>query len=213
MKKLVTISILLILSLGMFAQDEQYMKMMKETIAMIDTAKSIKLFQQAANQFERIGDAVQNQWLPFYYSAYCYVQISHLEKSDELKDMNVDKAEELNNKADKLSPDNSEIYVMKGFILQSRMNVEPMIRGFRYNNECLEMFETAKKLDSKNPRSYLWHGVNLFNTPSYWGGGKDRALPLLEKAIEKFASFHLQSPIHPDWGREYAKKMLIKCKE
>jgi len=35
----------------------------------------------------------------------------------------------------------------------------------------------------------------------------------LKKAIEKFASFHLQSPIHPDWGREYAEKMLIKCKE
>jgi len=212
MKKIVIISLLLIISLGMFAQDEQYMEMMKETIVMMDSAKSIKSLQQAANQFERIGNAMLNQWLPFYYSAYCYTQISYLEKSDQLKDMNVDKAEELNNKADTISPDNSEIYVMKGFILQAKMNIEPMARGFKYNKECLEMFEKAKKLDPENPRSYLWHGVNLYNTPAFWGGGKDRALLLLEIAIKKFDTYQLQSAIHPNWGKEYAEKILIKCK-
>lgn len=117
------------------------------------------------------------------------------------------------NKADKIFWNNSEIYVMKGFILQARMNIEPITRGFQYNKKCLEMFERAKKLDPENPRSYLWHGVNLYNTPIFMGGGKDRALPLLEKAIKKFETFHLQSTIHPDWSKEYAQMMLIKCKE
>ncbi len=213
MKKIVIVSLLLVLSLEIFAQDEQYMEMMKETIVMMDTAKSIKSLQQAANQFERVGNAMQNQWLPFYYSAYCYVQISHLEKSDQVKDMNADKAEELNIKADKISTDNSEIWVMKGFIMQAKMDIEPMTRGFKYNKECLEMFEKAKKLDPENPRSYLWQGVDLYNTPAFMGGGKDRALPLLETAIKKFQTYQLQSAIHPDWGKEYAEKILIKCKE
>ena len=212
MKKNIILCLLYISSMGMYAQDGQYMEMMKETIQMMDTAKSIKLLQQAANQFERIGNAMQDQWLPYYYSAYCYVQISHLEKSDRLKDLNVDKAEHLNNQADHLSRDNSEIYVMKGFILQARMNIEPMTRGIKYNNECLGMFEKAKKLDPENPRSYLWHGVNLYNTPTFMGGGKNKALPLLEKAIQKFETFQMPDPIHPCWGRDYAQMMLIKCR-
>ena len=209
----IIISILLnIISIGILPQDKLYIEKMKETIAIMDTAKSYKTLQLAANQFERIGGAMQNQWLPYYYSAYCYVQISQMVKSDEIKDLNVEKAEELNSIADKISPDNSEIYVMKGFILQAKMNVDPMTRGFKYNRECLEMFEQAKVLDPENPRSYLWHGVNLYNTPAFMGGGKEKALPLLEKAIEKFDTYHLKSDFHPDWGKEYAEKTLNKCK-
>jgi tetratricopeptide (TPR) repeat protein len=213
MKKIAIIILSLIISPEIFGQNEQYLAIMKETIAMMDTAKSTKSLLQAANQFERVGNTMQNQWLPFYYSAYCYVRISHLEKSDKIKDMNADKAEELNIKADKLSPDNTEIWVMKGFILQAKMNIDPMIRGLKYNKECLEMFEKAKKLDPENPRSYLWQGVDLYNTPAFMGGGKDKALPLLETAIKKFETYHLKSEIHPDWGKEYGEKILIKCKE
>jgi tetratricopeptide (TPR) repeat protein len=212
MNKIVVTILLHIICMGLFAQDKQYIETMKETIATMDTATSFKTLQQAANQFERIGDAMQNQWLPYYYSAYCYVQISYLVKPDQLKDLNIEKAEELNNSADKISPDNSEIYVMKGFILQAKMNIDPMTRGFKYNRECLGMFEKAKMLDPENPRSYLWHGVNLLNTPAFMGGGKEKALPLLEKAIEKFETIHLKSDIHPDWGKEYAEKTIIKCK-
>ena len=211
MKKILIFSLLIVVTIVLYGQNEKYVNIMKETIYMMDTAKTIKSLQQAANRFERIGNTMQNQWLPYYYCAYCYAQISHMKKSDKMKDRNVDKAEELNCNADKISPDNSEIYVMKGFILQSRMNIDPMVRGWLYNSKCLQMFEKAKKLDPENPRSYLWHGVNLYNTPSFFGGGKDKALPLLEKAIEKYKMSHLQSPIYPNWGKQYAEEMLIKC--
>ena len=111
-----------------------------------------------------------------------------------------------------MQPENSEIYVMKGFILQARMNIDPMIRGMKFNGKCLKMFEKAKEFNTDNPRSYLWHGVNLYNTPSFFGGGKDKALPLLEKAIEKYDSFKPLNSISPDWGKEYAEEMIIKCK-
>jgi tetratricopeptide (TPR) repeat protein len=215
MKILFIINILFLAAAGIRAQDNdvRYMEIMKKTIEMMDTTTSKKFLMQAANQFERIGNAIQNQWLPFYYCTYCYVQISHLEKSDKMKDLNVEKAEELISVADKLSANNSEIYVMKGFILQAKMNVDPMIRGPLYNKECLEMFEKARKIDPENPRSYLWEGVNLLNTPAFLGGGKNKALPLIEKAIEKYKTFKIQSDIHPNWGKEYAQMMLNKCKD
>jgi tetratricopeptide (TPR) repeat protein len=189
------------------------MEMMKASINMMDTAISIGELQHAANQFERIGSAKQQEWLPYYYSAYCCIQISHLVKSDEQKDLYVERAEELNSIADRISPNNSEIYVMKGFILQAKMNVDPMIRGLKYNKECLAMFEKAKSLDLDNPRSYLWHGVNLMNTPVFMGGGKEKARPLIKRALEHFNTSNLESPIHPDWGREYAERMWKECKE
>ncbi|MFH0841642.1 MAG: hypothetical protein V1903_03375 [Bacteroidota bacterium] len=193
-------------------QDEKYPELMKETIIMMDTATTVYHLQGAANQFERIGNAMQTQWLPFYYTAYCYVQISHKVKSDNMRDLNIEKAEELISRADQLSPENSEIWVMKGFILQAKMSVDPMTRGFKYNKTCLETFRKARELDSENPRSYLWEGVNLFNTPSFMGGGKEKALPLIEKSIEKFETFHLHDSISPDWGKQYALMILAKCK-
>jgi len=213
MKKIVTLCICLSLFIGLFSQDEQYIALMKESIDIMDKASNIYQLQQAANQFERIGEAMQNRWLPYYYSAYSYVQISHIETSDKRRDLYIDKAVELNDKAETYSSENSEIYVMKGFILQARMDVDPMVRGLKYNKKCLKMFEKAKELDPENPRSYLWHGVNLFNTPSFMGGGKDKARPLLENACEKFHNYHLPSPIDPNWGEKYAEEILNKCKE
>jgi tetratricopeptide (TPR) repeat protein len=211
MKRVLFTGVLIVFCMVSFAQGRQYNEVMLETIQLMNSATTVGSLQQAANQFEQIGNTMRTLWLPYYYSAYCYVQISHKVESDQLKDLNVDKAIELNNIADRLSPDNSEIYVMKGFILQARMNVDRWTRGFRYNSECLEMFERAKELDPENPRSYLWHGVNLFNTPSYMGGGKKRAKVLLETAMDKFNTFKLKSPVYPDWGREYAEKILAEC--
>jgi tetratricopeptide (TPR) repeat protein len=213
MKNIIVISFLFISAHLLSAQDIAYMDMMKASISMMDNALNISELQHSANQFERIGSAMQNKWLPYYYSAYCCIQISHLVKSDEQKDLFVVRAEELNRLADRILPNNSEIYVMKGFILQAKMNVDPMIRGLKYNKECLAMFEKAKKLDPDNPRSYLWHGVNLMNTPVFMGGGKVKARPLIEKALACYNTFQLQSPIHPDWGREYAERMWKECKE
>ena len=213
MKKTFLLNLLIIVSIVSYGQNEKYINMMEKTIFLMDTASSIETLQQAANQFQRIGDVKQGQWLPYYYCAYCYTQISHKEKEDKKKDLFVDKAEEFIGKADKMQPENSEIYVMKGFILQARMNIDPMIRGMKYNKTCIEMFEKARELDPDNPRSYLWHGVNLYNTPSFFGGGKDKASPLIEKAIEKYDSYTPLNSIAPNWGKEYAEKMIIKYKK
>ena len=210
MKRYILIVLIPLFSISLFAQSDSYSEAMKNAITMMDTSTSTELLQYAANSFERIGDAVEDEWLPYYYCAYCYVQLNYLVKTDKKRDVFVDKAVEFNNKADNVSQDNSEIYVMKGFILQARMNIDPMTRGIKYNPECIAMFKKAIELNPENPRSYLWYGVNLYNTPSFFGGGKDNAYPLLQKAAAKFDTFVPKSKIHPDWGKAYANKMLSK---
>lgn len=210
MKQYMLIILISVFSLSLLAQNSSYIKAMKNAITMMDTSSSIEYLQFAANDFERIGNSVKDEWLPYYYCAYCYVQINYLIKTDKKRDLYVDKAVEFNNKADNISPDNSEIYVMKGFILQARMNIEPMTRGMRYNSQCISIFKNAQELDPENPRSYLWHAVQLFNMPTFMGGGTEKAFPLLNKALEKYEIFQPKSEIHPNWGLNYAKKMFVK---
>ncbi len=213
MKKLIILNFLILLSVLSKAQTNEYQKKMLETIAIMDAADEINNLQIAANQFQRIGEVMRNEWLPYYYSAYCDIRISYLKKDDKQKDSYLDKAEELIGLAENLSRNNDEIYVLKGFLLQARINIDPMIRGILLHNKCLKMFEQARDINPDNPRSYLWHGVQLFNTPSFWGGGKEKALPLLETAIEKYNQFEQPNSICPNWGLEYAKKIINKCKK
>jgi hypothetical protein len=38
-----------------------------------------------ANNFERIATAEKNQWLPYYYAAFCQVNLGFIEKDNEKK--------------------------------------------------------------------------------------------------------------------------------
>ena len=53
---------------------------MKEQIGKLDAAFQANNFPELANNFERIGNAEKNQWLPFYYAAYCQVMTAFLEQ-------------------------------------------------------------------------------------------------------------------------------------
>ena len=86
------------------------------------------------------------------------------------------------------------------------MNIDKMTRGMRYNKECLDMFKKAAYLNPQNPRSYLWHAVQLLNIPAFMGGGKEKALPYLELALKCFNDFDPATGISPDWGHNYATK-------
>lgn len=206
MKIPVKLILLLIINISAFSQADLYLSAMKENISKMNHAKNTGDYQYVANTFERIANARPDQWLPSYYCSYCYVQMSFLTGDGNQRDIYVSRADELISTADTICPGNSEVYVLKGFILQAFMNIEPMIRGMKYNSKCIEMFKTASALNPENPRSYLWHSVQLLNIPPFMGGGKEKAIPLLEKAIDCFESFNPEDEISPDWGYGYARE-------
>jgi len=203
---------IIIVSFSAKAQNNDYFINMLHAKTMIDTAKVENTVVTAANYFKRIALVNQNKWLPYYYAAYCYTWLSHMTTNDDKRDSWVDKAQAEIDKAYKLDSKNSEILVMKGFILQARMDISPMVRGFKYNSETMEFFDKAREIDPNNPRSYLWKGVNLLNTPGMFGGGKDKAFPLIKTAIEKYNLNLPKDPLSPDWGYSYALEMIEKCK-
>jgi tetratricopeptide (TPR) repeat protein len=194
------------------AGNNDYAKNMLLAKTMSDTATVENTLVIAASYFERIALMTTGKWLPYYYAAYCYVRISYMNKTHEKRDYWVDKAQIEIDKACEIDPKNSEILVMQGFVLQAKMDISPMVRGFKYNDETLGYFDKAKEINPDNPRSYLWKGVNLFYTPEMFGGGKDKAYPLIKAAIEKYKSNPSKDSIAPDWGYPYALEMFEKCK-
>ena len=141
-----------------------------------------------SNSFERIGDAEKTQWLPYYYAALAEVNAAYLvpgkQGMAETTDPMADRAELLINKADALSKDNSEIYVVKKMIATLRMMADPMNRYMQYGPQAQQALETAKKLNPENPRIYLLEGEDKFFTPEQYGGSKTEAKALFEEALK-----------------------------
>lgn len=195
-----------------YADDSAFVKVMEETLSMMDTAKSGKSFLEIANKFERIAQVEEDEWLPYYYSAYNRVIASYMSQDKDVRDQYVDKAMELVKKSQEINPEEVEILIMQAYVTNAKLSIKPAIRGRTLGPKFDGILAQAKKIDEENPRIYYLQGQSKFYTPAMWGGGKKKALPLLEKAIEKYDNFEPNSSIHPNWGRERTEKLLKECK-
>lgn len=209
MKQIISSVFILFLNLTVFAQSDKYMPAMKKNIAMLDSAMQKGNGKELANNFERIADAEKTQWLPYYYAAYTNVMNAFMEKDKSKVDAIADKAEELIVKAEAIAgKDNSEIAVIKSMIASSHMMVDPQSRYMKYGPASSENIEAAKKLNPTNPRPVYLEAQAKFYTPAAFGGGKEVAKPLFEKALAMFDTFKPESELHPAWGKNATQYFL-----
>jgi hypothetical protein len=189
-----------------FAQSEKYTKAMQDKVGAVDSTRNPDALKDLSAAFERIADAEKTQWLPYYYAALTQVNAGYMSSMNAAPDASVvdplaDKAESLLNKAEALSKDNSEIFVVKKMIATLRMFADPMTRYMTYGQAAQQALEKAKKLNAENPRVYLLEGQDKFYTPEQFGGSKEKAKELFEEALKKYETFKPASDIDPNWGK------------
>ena len=211
MKKILVL-VMVALAAQLHAQNPKYVAAMEKNVAVMDTGTTLATMQQVANTFERISLAEPKEWLPPYYIGWLNVMISLREKDNQKKDAMLDYALTLIDRADSLSPENSEIYALRSFALSMKISIDPATRGQKLGMESGIAVARAMKLDPENPRPYLLKGQSAMYTPAQYGGGKDVALPLLEKAVEKYKTFKPKSAIMPHWGEKRANDVLEQCR-
>jgi hypothetical protein len=212
MKKTILSATIICLCITAFAQSDKYAGAMKKNISMLDSAMQKGNAKELANNFERIGDAEKLQWLPYYYAAYCNVISTYTEKDKTKNDAIADKAEELIIKAEGLAgKENSEIAVIKSMIASAHMMVDPQSRYMQYGAASASNIEKAKALDPSNPRPVYLEGQAKLYTPEAFGGGKDVAKPLFEKALAMFDAFKPASELHPTWGKSATQYFLAQA--
>ena len=148
-----------------------------------------------------------------YYQSFGLVMIGLSQKENNKKDEYFDHAQQIIDKADALNPDNSEIAVMQSFVTSMKISVDPMTRGQKLGMQSSMLLAKAIKLDKENPRAYLLKGTGLMYTPAQYGGGKDKAIPVLEEAVAKFKAFKPASEVMPHWGEARANALLEQCKK
>ena len=190
------------------AQNAEFESTMKEIVDSIQGARWGADLMPYANQLERVASAEAKEWLPSYWAAYCYMNKSYAETVAEKRDLLLEKAESLIATADKLSPKNDEIEVLKANIASARMAVDPQNRWQKYGMISGKALKTAQAINPENPRAKLLEAQSVFYTPEAFGGGKAKALPLINDALEKFAKFKPSMAIMPNWGEMVAKYVL-----
>lgn len=194
-------------------ENKKFIGAMEKNLATFKEAKTAEDFTKSANAFERIASAETKEWLPNYYAALSHL-LAGMQQTDKIKmDEYYDKAMGLADKSDEISKDNSEIYALKAWITSMKISIDPMTRGQELGMQSGMLTSMAMKLNPENPRPYMLKGMGLMYTPEQFGGGKDKALPVLETAIEKFKNFKPSSSIMPIWGQEQAEKSLEECKK
>lgn len=213
MKKILFILLTSAISLTSKAGDPKYMAVMERNVAMIDTATTTTTYSVANNTFERIASANPGEWLPVYYQAYCTVLMGMKQETPALKDEYFDKAEVLINRADEISPENSEIVVVQSWINSMKISVDPSTRGQKLGPKAGMLTEKALQLNPENPRAHFLKGTSLFYMPANFGGGKDKALPVFQKALEKFKAAKPENSIVPHWGQIPTEALLEQCKK
>lgn len=211
MKRLILSISFLSIFLCSHAQDEKFQQAMEQNISMLNEAKSVDDLTSVAANFERIANAETTRWQPYYYAALANIFIGFRdEKAD--KDVLADKADAFISKAISLQPKNSEVYLLKSMAATLHMMVDPMNRWQKYGADMREAMMTARQLDPNNPRTYYWEAQNLMGTPEQFGGGKEKAKPIFEKAVELYGSFSPADKMAPNWGLDVTKQMLEACK-
>ncbi|MGQ1890602.1 hypothetical protein ACT29H_09190 [Thermophagus sp. OGC60D27] len=208
--KTILLTIVVVLSASLSSAGN-YETVMKENIDKMYQSSSSSELETLAAKFYRIGEAEKEKWIPYYYAAYSYVTITFsIFEDTEETDRQLDKAQEMLNKALKLAPDESELYVLQGLI--HSMRITTPTRGMKYSMLSNEALAQAEKLNPNNPRLWFCKAQNVLYTPAMFGGGEKKARPLYEKAARLFQSFEAPHALWPDWGEEINAQQIEKIK-
>jgi hypothetical protein len=211
MKKIL-LAIALIGAVNVNAQSDKYIATMQQKLSMFDSVKTTADYQSLSDAFARIGDAEKTQWLPYYYAGLSLSTMGWKDQSVD-KDANSAKIKSYCDKAEAnttLASDKAEIEVLRNMAATQEMLVDPQTRWQTSGMEAAADLQTGMQLDPNNPRLYYLQGMSLFGTPEQFGGGKDKAKPVFEKAIALYKTFVVK-PLYPNWGEKQATDQLALC--
>jgi hypothetical protein len=210
MKKLMTITLALLVAGIVNAQQMSYEEAIKESLEQFSQAKAIEDIHQVASKLQRIASVESKRWEAHYFHAYVLINSSFWEKDGKNKDLILDQAQVSIDKGLELKGDKSELNALQGFLYQGRIQVSAS-RGMTYSSKASSSLEQAIAENPKNPRAYFLLGQNIYNTPSMFGGGKKNALPMFQKAKDFFELEKNKQGFEINWGAIPNERLLEKC--
>ena len=161
----------------------------------------------ATGPVERIAAANPDAWLPNYYAAHLNLQ-QHWVAGEDGCEPCLEKVDAFLSAAE-AAENNSEVLTLRASYYQAMLQLKPM-RAPYYGPKAGSLLEEAVAADPTNPRAASLLGQNLYYTPRMFGGGADKAVPHLERAVELFAAEATddeRDDLLPTWGADRAHRM------
>jgi tetratricopeptide (TPR) repeat protein len=210
MKKCFVLMMLMVSGVFAFAGDSRYETAMKQQILAVYQSGNIESLQSAVNSLDRIASAEKDKWEPLYYIGFGYVMMANRETNGTTKDQYLDRADAAALKAIAISPNNSEIIALQGFITMIRLTVDPATRGPRMSGQAMQLFGQAIALNPDNPRALGLMAQMQAGTAKFFGASLDESCATARKALGKFVPRE-ESTLAPTWGKEMVEEMLKTC--
>lgn len=193
------------------AQDAKYYQTMGKTIEQLFQAQAPGDFDPVLNTFARIGEAEKNQWEPYYYLALGHTFKSFRLESSTDKDAALEMALKALANAEKVSPNNSEILALQGFVYMIQISVDPASRGQMLSGKAMGLFGKAMAIDPTNPRAAMFMAQMQIGTAQFFGTSIDEPCGLVQQSVTLFDTYQPASPIAPMWGKESVGEYLKMC--
>ena len=206
--KIILIIFSLIVSTPLLAQGS-YEKGMQKAMEIYGSGN----VDEAANLFERIGNAEQDKWLPYYYVAQININKSWTLKDESVLKAQLDKAQEYVNLAKTFSKDNPEIMILQAHIYTAWVAYDGQRYGMKYAPLVTEIYNKAKAVAPDNPRVVLNKAEWDMGSAKYFGENVKPYCKDIEHSLELFANFENEDPFYPKWGKERAEEVLKTCNE
>lgn len=187
----------------------QFERAMGKNIPAMFAAKDPESLQAVINQLNRIGEAEGNRWEPYYYVAFGYLRMSWMVESGEEKDKYLDLGLEAVAKGDEISPNDSELETMRGYINMMKLSVDPATRGMTYSGMVFTSFQKAIQLNPNNPRAHFLLGRMQHGTAQFMGGGSEEACGSMFRALVLFdEQDQSDNPFAPTWGKDQTEASI-----
>lgn len=207
------LSILLILFTSLIASaKDNYEKAMQDALDRLKAASTVDQWQPVANQFDRIADVKNDDWLPQYHAAYARVMMAAMEADIDNKDAFLDAAQRHLDAVEKLEHDASERLALQGFLHMIRMSIDPS-RGMELGMVCGSIIQQAYDLNNQNPRAVLMLGQFQFGSAQYMGQDTSEACGLFDETLRLLDQSEHQASTNfsPSWGRPIAEQGKQQC--
>lgn len=212
MKFVVSFLLLFLFSIPAYCEGIIDTAVYKTGITILDEAITEEQYAKAGEFFINLAEKDNSNWLPYYYASLSFNLASEKIEEPKLKDGMIDKAEKHLDTALKLNPGEPELKIMKAFIYQARIMVNPATRGLSYSSRAGSILEEALRDDPGNPRAVMLKAYNIYYTPALLRGGAANALPVFEEAKKLFSTYKPVSDISPQWGEKETIVMINTCR-
>lgn len=205
MKKFVTY--LLVLACGTAMAQSQFETGMQKAFALWTEDKPA----EASAVFERIASAEPQNWLPSYYVALVNTTEAFRTQDKKKVPALLAKAQEAQDKAMIIAPDNAELLVMQAMIHTAWIAYDPMTNGMKLSGKVNGLYSKAMKIAPDNPRVVFCKAEFDMGAAAYFGNDTAPMCAEIARAAELFANFKPETPFHPNWGQDRAQQKLEEC--